>query len=154
MIDAAHRRGKLAVVHILSGHSAKDVIQAGADGLVHLFADQVPDEEFLSLAAQHHVFVIATLSVLAAPSGVSAGLRLARDPRLEPYLSVEAIGDLNPDVPRHMGNLQYARGRGPAPETARRADPGGNRRTQSRHGPWSEPSRRITNVGGLRPDAR
>jgi len=108
VIDAAHRHGKLAVVHILSEHAAKDAINAGADGLVHLFADQAPDEQFLTLAAQHRVFVIATLSVLAAPTGVSAGPRLARDPRLEPYLSVEAIGDLNQDVPRHMGNLGYA----------------------------------------------
>ena len=75
---------------------------------MHLFAGQAPDEEFLSLAEQHHDFVIATLSVLAAPTGVSVGPRLARDPRLEPYLSVEAIGDLNQDVPRHMGNLAYA----------------------------------------------
>jgi len=108
VIEAAHRHGKLAVVHILSEHAAKDAIAAGADGLVHLFADQAPDEEFVSLATQHHVFVIATLSVLAAPSGVSAGPRLARDPRLEPYLSVEAIGDLNQDVPRHTGNFGYA----------------------------------------------
>ena len=86
-IEAAHRHGKLAVVHILSEPAAKDAIAAGADGLVHLFADQAPDEELISLAAQHHVFVIATLSVMAAPSGVSAGPRLACDPRLEPYLS-------------------------------------------------------------------
>ncbi len=108
VIDAAHRHGKLAVVHILSEHAGKDAIAAGADGLVHLFADQPPDDEFVSLAVQHHVFVIATLSVLAAPSGVSAGPRLARDPRLEPYLSVEAIGDLNQDVPRHTGNFGNA----------------------------------------------
>ena len=63
VIDAAHRHGKLAVVDILSEHAAKDAIAARADGLVHLFADQPPDEEFTPLAAQHHVFVIATLSV-------------------------------------------------------------------------------------------
>ena len=108
VIEAAHRPGKLAVVHILSEHAAKDAIAAGADGLVHLFADQAPDDEFVSLAARHHVFVIPTLSVLAAPSGVSAGPFLARNPRLEPYLSVEAIGDLNQDVPRHMGSFGYS----------------------------------------------
>jgi imidazolonepropionase-like amidohydrolase len=108
VIEAAHRHGKLAVVHILSEHAAKDAIAAGADGLVHLFADQAPDEELVSLATQNHVFVIPTLSVLAAPSGVSAGPRLAGDSRLEPYLSVEAIGDLYQDVPRHAGNFANA----------------------------------------------
>jgi imidazolonepropionase-like amidohydrolase len=109
VIEAAHRHGKLAVVHILSEHAAKDAIAAGADGLAHLFADQPPDEEFVSLARERHIFVIPTLSVLAAPTGASAGPSLARDPRLEPYLSVEAIGDLNQDMPRHSGSLDNTR---------------------------------------------
>ena len=42
MIDAAHKRGKLAVVHIGTQQDARDVIDAGADGLAHLFADSAP----------------------------------------------------------------------------------------------------------------
>jgi imidazolonepropionase-like amidohydrolase len=108
VIDAAHRRGKLAVVHILSLQGGKDAIAAGADGLVHLFADRPPDDEFLSLVAQHRTFVIPTLSLLASISGVSAGPSLARDPRQEPYMSSEAIADLQTMPPRHAGNLSYA----------------------------------------------
>jgi imidazolonepropionase-like amidohydrolase len=109
VIEAAHRYGKLAVVHVLSLQGAKDAVDAGADGLAHLFADAPPDEEFLALAKQHRPFVIATLSVLAAASGASAGPELARDPRLTPFLTSDALADLQADYPRHAGALENAR---------------------------------------------
>jgi len=108
VIEASHRRGKLAVVHVLSLQAAKDAIAAGADSLAHLFADRPADAEFLGLAAQHHVFVIPTLSVLASASGASNGLSLAADPRLNPYLTSEAIVDLKGRFPRNAGSLSYA----------------------------------------------
>src|SRR5271165_6685354 len=37
LADAAHTRGKMAVMHIGSLQQALDAIDAGADGLVHLF---------------------------------------------------------------------------------------------------------------------
>jgi imidazolonepropionase-like amidohydrolase len=107
VVDAAHRRGKLAVVHVLSAQSAKDAIAAGADGLVHLFADHAPDDEFVSLATGHRAFVMPTLSLLASLSGRSVGPSLAQDPRFEPYLSSEAIADLNSALPQHAGNISY-----------------------------------------------
>ena len=108
VIEAAHRRGTLAVVHVLSLQAAKDAIAAGADGLAHLFADRPADAEFLALAAQHHVFVIPTLSVLASAAGTSNGPTLAADLRLNPYLTSEAIVDLNGRFPRNAGSLSYA----------------------------------------------
>jgi imidazolonepropionase-like amidohydrolase len=114
VIEAAHRRGTIAVVHTLSLQGAKDSIAVGADGLAHLFADHPADEEFFALAAEHRPFVIPTLSLLASIAGVSAGPSLAADPRLEPYLSPEAIADLHTAVPQQHGDLRYAQ------ETARR----------------------------------
>jgi len=35
LVTAAHKRGKLAVVHVLSEQQARDAIEAGADGLAH-----------------------------------------------------------------------------------------------------------------------
>src|SRR5579871_768187 len=105
VIEAAHRRGKLAVVHVLSLQGAKDAVAAGADGLAHLFADNPPDDEFISLVAQHHAFVIPTLSVLASAAGVPNGPSLALDPRLAPYLTPEAIADLRGKFPRNAGSL-------------------------------------------------
>ena len=37
LVAAAHKRGKLAVVHVLSEQQARDAIESGADGLAHLF---------------------------------------------------------------------------------------------------------------------
>jgi imidazolonepropionase-like amidohydrolase len=49
LVEAAHRRGKLAVVHISTLRTAKEALEAGADGLVHIFTDQAPDQEFIDL---------------------------------------------------------------------------------------------------------
>ena len=102
------RRGKLAVVHVLSLQAAKDAIVAGADGLAHVFADQQPDDEFISLAAQHHVFVIPTLSLLASAAGELNGPSLAHDLRLAPYLTSGAITDLMGKYLRCAGALRNA----------------------------------------------
>ena len=37
LVQAAHRRQRLAVVHVTSEQQARDAIRAGADGLAHLF---------------------------------------------------------------------------------------------------------------------
>lgn len=66
VVAAAHRRNKLAVVHVSTQSEARDAIVAGADGLVHIFADSAPASDFAQLAAQHGVFVVPTLSVLEA----------------------------------------------------------------------------------------
>jgi imidazolonepropionase-like amidohydrolase len=42
LIEAAHKRGKLVVVHIGTQRDARNAIDAGADGLAHLFADSAP----------------------------------------------------------------------------------------------------------------
>jgi imidazolonepropionase-like amidohydrolase len=106
VVAAAHKRGKLAVAHIGSLQGAKDAIAAGVDGLAHLFVDLPPDHEFLSLAAQHHVFVVPTLSVLASISGVASGKPLAHDPHREPYLSSMSISNLEHTFPGKSGSLK------------------------------------------------
>jgi imidazolonepropionase-like amidohydrolase len=94
LIAAAHQRGRLAVVHISTLPDARTAIEAGADGLAHVFADQPPDPEFARLVAAHHAFVIPTLSVLHSVCGTAAGVALARDQRLAPYLPQAEIGNL------------------------------------------------------------
>jgi imidazolonepropionase-like amidohydrolase len=64
LVQAAHQRGKMAVVHINSRQGAMDAIEAGADGLAHLFEDQPPGADFGRFVAAHHAFVITTLTVL------------------------------------------------------------------------------------------
>jgi imidazolonepropionase-like amidohydrolase len=100
IVDAAHDERKLAVVHIGSQEEARDVIEAGADGLAHLFADSAPDASFAPLAAQHHVFVVPTLTVLEGFSGHPSGESLVDDPRLAPYLTAAAIDNLKKAFPK------------------------------------------------------
>src|SRR5688572_7647908 len=77
VVAAAHKRGKLAVVHIQTTEDARAAIEAGADGLVHIFADVAPEPAFYALAARKKVFVIPTLSVMSGFSGSGEGAKLA-----------------------------------------------------------------------------
>jgi imidazolonepropionase-like amidohydrolase len=109
LIRAAHRRGKLAVVHISSQVSALRAIESGADGLVHLFADSPPDADFIRSAAKHKAFVIPTLTVLQSTtaSGMASGKGLATDPRLRDYLTPGEVANLN-EWAKGNGELKYA----------------------------------------------
>ena len=66
LISAAHEQGSLALVHVSKLEAARDAVQAGADGLVHIFSDKVIDDELLALMQAKKVFVIPTLSVTAS----------------------------------------------------------------------------------------
>ena len=70
VIEAAHKRGKLAVVHIGNEKDARAVLEAGADGLVHLFPGASSDARGLAqLAASRGAFVIPTFTVLESMAG-------------------------------------------------------------------------------------
>jgi imidazolonepropionase-like amidohydrolase len=74
LIDAAHRRGKLAVVHIATLANARAALEAGADGLVHLFVGEsiAPGDlaAFAKLARSRKAFIIPTFSVMESIAGV------------------------------------------------------------------------------------
>jgi imidazolonepropionase-like amidohydrolase len=86
LVSAAHARGKLAVVHILSEAQARDAIEANADGLAHLFTGATVSSDFASLVAKHGAFVVPTLTVLASGCGRAIGARIANDSLLRPYI--------------------------------------------------------------------
>jgi imidazolonepropionase-like amidohydrolase len=100
LIDAAHKRGKLAVVHIGNQQEAHDAIAAGADGLAHLFADSFPAPDFAKFVADHHAFVVPTLTVLESVGGAASGQFLSADPRLSPYLTRDDISNLKRSFPK------------------------------------------------------
>jgi imidazolonepropionase-like amidohydrolase len=99
VIDATHEHGKLAVVHIGTQLQARDAIEAGADGLAHLFADSAPTANFAEFVAAHHVFVVPTLTVLEGVSGRASGTSLTTDSRLVPFLSTANIDNLTKAFP-------------------------------------------------------
>ncbi len=69
MIRAAHARDMLAVVHVSTLSGARMAIEAGADGLVHLFADKAVDREFAELARDAGVWIVPTTTVLGSMHG-------------------------------------------------------------------------------------
>ncbi|HEV3040718.1 MAG TPA: CIA30 family protein [Candidatus Angelobacter sp.] len=98
VIAAAHQRGKLAVVHIGSLQQAQDVINAGADGLAHLFVGEHSDPDLGKLAAAHHVFVVPTLSVLNSICGIKKD-ELVNDPRISSGLPSSDLENLKAVFP-------------------------------------------------------
>jgi imidazolonepropionase-like amidohydrolase len=86
VVAAAHAQGLEAVVHVSSQHEAIEALEAGADGLAHLFLDEAPSEAFVNLAAERDVFVTGTLPVLFAFCDGTRGAALADDSQLRPFL--------------------------------------------------------------------
>lgn len=69
LVDAAHAHGLLALAHVSMEADAIMAIEAGVDGLVHLFADRPASQDFLDLALNRGVFVVATTVVMAGIAG-------------------------------------------------------------------------------------
>lgn len=90
LIVAAHKRGKLAVVHAQSLAAATHAIEAGADGLVHLFADKDGGATFAALAKKRGAFIIPTYAVLEAFHGRSGSATLLDHPAIGGLLSKQA----------------------------------------------------------------
>lgn len=110
LVRAAHKAGMLAVAHIGNQQGVVDTINSGVEGLAHLFIDRPPDAGIGRLIANHHAFVIPTMTTLETASGAS-GASLANDPNLEPYLTLEAIRNLkSPSTlkPANPVSLDYA----------------------------------------------
>lgn len=107
VIAAAHKRNKLVMVHIGTQQGAKDAIEAGADGLTHLFIDSAPTADFAALVAAHHAFVVPTMSVLAMISGAPSGKPLAADERIQNYLPADSIRNLGNSFPNTHGQFSY-----------------------------------------------
>lgn len=69
LVDAAHAHGLLALAHVSMEADAIMAIEAGVNGLVHLFADRPASPEFLDLALDRGVFVVPTTVVMAGIAG-------------------------------------------------------------------------------------
>lgn len=98
-VAAAHKRGKLAIVHISSQDDARDAIAAGADGLAHLFADSAPQADFAEVVHSHHAFVETTLTAIESSLGKPSGASLVADKRLAEYLSPDGQSHLKEHMP-------------------------------------------------------
>jgi imidazolonepropionase-like amidohydrolase len=102
-VTAAHARNKLVLVHIGDLAGARAAIEAGADGLAHLFVDHDPGDGFGKFVAAHHAFVVPTLTVLMTITGTGGAAPLADDPRFSAYLSRPELTIMKQGFPRAPG---------------------------------------------------
>jgi imidazolonepropionase-like amidohydrolase len=105
-VSTAHARGELAVVHIETLQGAHDAVDAGVDGLAHLFADRPADVSFTDAVVAHHAFVVPTLTVLARRTGHAIGPELVADPEIAPLLLPDDIANLTKTY-RQRPELDY-----------------------------------------------
>jgi imidazolonepropionase-like amidohydrolase len=109
VVAAAHKRGKMAIVHVTSQDDARDALAAGADGLAHLFADSAPQSDFAEFVHSRHAFVLTTLTAIQTSFGTASGASLVADKRLAAYLSADALSHMQELMPKMCsGKLEYA----------------------------------------------
>ncbi|MFD2471715.1 amidohydrolase family protein [Amycolatopsis silviterrae] len=94
-VRESHARGKMVLAHAMTAETAEQVVDAGVDGLTHLFFDQPHRTELIEKIAAAGVFVVPTLTVIASITGNPAGRRLAEDPRVRPKLTPEWLDNLS-----------------------------------------------------------
>jgi imidazolonepropionase-like amidohydrolase len=87
IVAAAHRRNKLVLIHVTKQSDARDAISAGVDGLAHIFADSQPAPDFAEFTAEHHAFVIPTLSIIEMVTGASEKPWWQNTPHVGPYVT-------------------------------------------------------------------
>lgn len=110
-VDAAHARGLLAVTHVTSRYGARAAIEAGSDGVAHIFHDELADRELVALAARRGAFVIGTLTTVQTDWEGPSGADLAGDERFHRYLHPAAIDNLRAPASgerKWLGSFQIA----------------------------------------------
>ncbi|MFC1724156.1 amidohydrolase family protein [candidate division KSB1 bacterium] len=104
---AAKLRGKLTVIHIATLEDAITAIEAGVDGLAHLFSNADYNPDFGKIAAENKVFVIPTFTVLETICGISGSIKLVDDPDLLPYLKPFDITNFKRTFPSTANKAGY-----------------------------------------------
>ncbi len=87
VIEAAHKRGKMAIIHAATLQQCRQAMEAGVDGLAHLFFTNDHDPDFGRLASGQKTFIIPTLTVVrGADLGSERGKGISEDPYLQSFL--------------------------------------------------------------------
>jgi imidazolonepropionase-like amidohydrolase len=105
VVAAAHAQGALVIVHVTSLKGAREAVAAGADGLAHIFGDELIDDALIRNMAARVMFVTPTLSLFAAISGVGLGPELAADARISPFLTANQRATLTATPPGKGGPM-------------------------------------------------
>ena len=107
LIIAAHDQGLMALAHISTQDAARELMEDGIDGLVHIFADQPVTDEVIKLAQDGDVFIIPTLSVIASIDGRKDTAELASQERVALRLSPMQSQTINMSFPGGVPGFNY-----------------------------------------------
>ncbi|MET9697807.1 amidohydrolase family protein [Streptomyces sp. NPDC006529] len=86
-VAAAKKLGVLSVAHVLTIDAARMAVQAGIDGLVHLFVEP-PTDEIITMIKDAGMFVVPCTVLNASMMGIT-GSELADDPRVSSRLDTD-----------------------------------------------------------------
>ena len=95
-VREAHANGLKVLAHALTLEATQRAVDAGADGLTHLFLDAAHTPRIVDRIAEAGIFVIPTLSTLASITGQGFGAELAADPRVRakiPAVWLESLAE-------------------------------------------------------------
>jgi imidazolonepropionase-like amidohydrolase len=99
-VREAQRLGKLAVAHALTVEATEQALEAGMDGLSHLFLDRPHTPEIIEKIARSGMFVTPCLCLNASIMG-RTGAEFAADRRVGPRLSAEWLATLNGSLDKY-----------------------------------------------------
>jgi imidazolonepropionase-like amidohydrolase len=86
-VREGHARDRMVLAHAMTLEATDQALDAGVDGLTHLFVDRRPTATIIEKIASSGAFVVPTLVTLASITGEPAGAALASDPRVRPKLT-------------------------------------------------------------------
>lgn len=89
VINQGHLQGMKVLAHISTYAAAKDMVEDGIDGLVHIFADKLASEEIVNMVKNKGVFIIPTLAVIASADGQGLSQAVMDNSNVAPYLTAQ-----------------------------------------------------------------
>ncbi len=106
-VKQAHLRGKLVIAHVTTAEGTKQAIDAGVDGLGHLFFDHLPSPSLIKDIASSGAFIIPTLVTISSAFGHDAAW-LAADKRVSSRLSKDWCDYLGRCMNVYPGKIEDA----------------------------------------------
>jgi len=105
-VAEAHRRGLMTVAHTLTVDATLSAVDAGIDGLVHLFMDRPHTAPVIEAVAASGAFVVPCVVLNASMTGIPA-TDLAADPRVAARLDDAWLATLRSSYDRYpQGSLE------------------------------------------------
>jgi imidazolonepropionase-like amidohydrolase len=99
-VAEAHRHGMLTIAHTLTVDATRMAVEAGIDGLAHLFMDAPHTSGIIDLIAGSGVFVVPCVVLDASMMGIT-GAAFADDPRVGSRLDAAWLATLRSSFDRY-----------------------------------------------------